>query len=218
MTEAVGGEKIVRADRRTQVVVLVAWLACVAVGTVLMLWIIPAGQAHLEQQDARTALRYVQVLLAVLFLSLVPIAGYMLRFGRRVVQSGQMPPPGTKVIMDTKVIEGDAAATRGRIMTVLATVLLVLALLGGLYLPYRLEQLLGDKVQAPQDAIEPAAPQGSAPGSERRTGPGETLDEDIPRNGRKKMRRRVVFVPAAPALLGRRGPKRSERCGDPGSV
>lgn len=156
-------QKVIRADRRTRRIVLVAWLACVIVGAVLILWVIPAGQAHLEEQEPATALRCIQFLLAVIFLSLVPVAAYLLWFGRRVIRSRQMPPPGTKVIVDTIAIEGDAAETRGRIIVMLAGVLLLLALVGGLYFPYRFGQLFGEKVQRSQGTVEPTASEQAAP-------------------------------------------------------
>jgi threonine/homoserine/homoserine lactone efflux protein len=163
MAEEAGEERVVRAGPRARLLVIVAWVACVVVGTALILWVIPAGQAHLEEQEPATALRYIQVLLAVIFLSLVPVAAYLLWFGWRVVRSGQMPPPGTKVIGDTIAVEGDAAETRGRIIVMLAGVLLLLALVGGLYLPYRFGQLFGNKLQRPQKTVEPNASEQPAP-------------------------------------------------------
>jgi hypothetical protein len=155
--------KVITAGRRTRLIVLVAWVACVIVGVALILWVVPAGQAHLEEQEPATALRYIQVLLAVIFLSLVPVAAYLLWFGWRVIRSGQMPPPGTKVIVDTRVIEGDAAETRGRIIVMLAGVLLLVGLVGGLYLPCHFEQLLGEKLQRPQGTVEPTPSEHEAP-------------------------------------------------------
>lgn len=163
MAEEAGEERVVRAGPRARLLILVAWVACVIVGTVLILWGIPAGQAHLEEQEPATALRYIQVILAVIFLSLVPVAAYLLWFGRRVIRSRQMPPPGTKAIVDTIAIQGDAAETRGRIIVMLAGVLLLLALVGGLYFPYRFGQLFGEKVQRSQGTVEPTALEQAAP-------------------------------------------------------
>ena len=63
---------------------------------------------------------------------------------------------GTRVIRDTKVIEGDAAVTRGRLVTTLAVILFAFSLLGGLYFPHYLGRLFSD------DRDRRAVPPGSS--------------------------------------------------------
>jgi len=64
--------------------------------------------------------------------------------GWQVIKHRQIPPPGTKVIVDTKVLEGDKAVTRGRLIIAISLVLIVLGLFGGLYFPYKLGKVFGE--------------------------------------------------------------------------
>jgi Na+/phosphate symporter len=58
-----------------------------------------------------------------------------------------MPPPGTRVIKDTKVLVGDKAVTRGRLLMAIALLLVSLGLAGGLYLPYKLGKAFGEQIR-----------------------------------------------------------------------
>jgi Ca2+/Na+ antiporter len=53
------------------------------------------------------------------------IAGYIFLIGHRVIDSRRYPPPGQRVIRDTKIMEGHAAVTRGRLLKVLSIMLTV---------------------------------------------------------------------------------------------
>lgn len=58
----------------------------------------------------------------------------------------QMPPPGTRVIVDTKVLEGDKAVTRGRLIMIMALMLIGVGLIGGLHLPYKIKKAFGEQI------------------------------------------------------------------------
>jgi hypothetical protein len=50
-------------------------------------------------------------------------AAYCWRLGRRIVRTGRFPPPGYRVVRDTPVVIGDAAARWGRLVQTLAAVI-----------------------------------------------------------------------------------------------
>jgi hypothetical protein len=68
-------------------------------------------------------------------------AGYLWRFGGRIVSVNRFPPPGMRVIRDTVVLTGSAAQWRGRALQVLAVVLIVAVVGFGVVL-WRLVSLL----------------------------------------------------------------------------
>jgi hypothetical protein len=100
---------------------------------------------------------------AVVFLSVVPMAIYLYRFGRRVVRQGRFPPPGTWLIVNTRLIEGERAVRRGRLVMTLAAVLLALGLLGGLGFPCYLEKVFSARLQGDPSAQGGPAPSAPAP-------------------------------------------------------
>jgi hypothetical protein len=152
MNNAQSQEHVIKADKRARMLFILAWIVCVCVGAALIRWVLPWGQGQLERTEPGDALHVIQLVIGFIFLSVIPFGVYLLRLGRRAVAHQQMPPPGTRVIMDTKVLEGDKAVTRGRLIMVIALLLVALSLAGGLYLPYKLGKVFGEQ-------IRPAAPQ-----------------------------------------------------------
>jgi len=63
-------------------------------------------------------LRIIRIVIAFIFISIVPFGFYMCRFGWQVIKHKQMPP-GIKVIV---------------------------GLYGGLYFPYKLEKVFGEQI------------------------------------------------------------------------
>ena len=154
MNDAQSQECVIRADKRVRMLVILAWIACVCAGVALIRWVLPWGQGQLERAEPAKALRAIQIVIGFIFLSIIPFSVYLFRLGLRAVRCRQMPPPGTKVIVDTKVLVGDKAVTRGRLIMVIALLLVALNLAGGLYLPYNLGKAFGE-------LIDRAPPQGS---------------------------------------------------------
>jgi len=163
MSKGQMAEQVMRADRRLRTFVVAACIAGTLVGAMAILWVLPWGQRYLERQEPRTALRIVQMVTAVVFLGLVPFAIYLYWLGWRVVKSRRMPPPGTKVYRDTRIIEGDRAVARGRTIIALAVILLVLGLVGGLCFPYRLGKVFGARLQGNPPSQVEQAPSTPAP-------------------------------------------------------
>jgi hypothetical protein len=92
-------------------------------------------------------LRAVQIIIAFLFLSVLPFATYLWRLGRGAVRQGQMPPPGMMILSDMKLLVGDKAVMRGRILASIGVVLIIVGLVGGLYVPYKLQSLYGAQLR-----------------------------------------------------------------------
>ncbi|MGD8499974.1 MAG: hypothetical protein PVJ86_04970 [Phycisphaerales bacterium] len=161
-------EVVIKADKTVRRLVLLACLVCVLVGVALAGWVLPWSQGRLEQVEPEAALRIVQTVVALIFLSIIPFCVYLCRFGRRAIKYQQMPPPGTKVIADTKVIEGDKAVVRGRAVMVIAFVLAVLGLVGGLYVPYMLGRAFGQETRqtVSETKLSNSVQAGQAPNSE----------------------------------------------------
>lgn len=101
-----------------------------------------------EAEVARLALQAAQILIAFLFLSVLPLATYLFRLGRGAMRCRQMPPPGMRVLSNMKLIEGDQAVARGRRVAALGFVLIVIGLVGGLYGPYKLGSLYGEPLRS----------------------------------------------------------------------
>ena len=57
---------------------------------------------------------------ALVVLPLLAFAAYVWSLGGRAIRAREFPPPGLKVIRDTRVITGENAVSRGRLLKVLA--------------------------------------------------------------------------------------------------
>jgi len=134
-------EKIIPADRTYRRMVLIIFVVLVVIGVVLIGWVLPVAQGYLDGLEAQRALGLSGVALVVLFLSIIPLAAYLFTVGRKMMKYERFPPPGMKVITDTKVVEGEKVRIQGQVMVVLSLVLILLGLLGALYSSYLIDQL-----------------------------------------------------------------------------
>lgn len=140
--------KVIKADKRIRTFVIIAYIVAVLVLVVLLMWILPWGEGKLKQTEPEVTLRIIRIVIAFVFLSIIPFGVYLCRFGWRVIRHKQMPPPGTKVIVDTKILEGDKAITRGKLIIAISLLLIVLGLYGGLYFPYKLGKVFGEHISS----------------------------------------------------------------------
>lgn len=116
--------------KRTAIVVLVAGLIA---GTALILifdrarpeiarWILA------DQQHVAFRARVVLSLVALIVVGpLIGFAGYFYRLGAATLRSARFPPPGTAMLHDTRVLSGDEARTRGRVLQAVGVTLVALA-------------------------------------------------------------------------------------------
>lgn len=66
----------------------------------------------------------------VMLLPVAPIIAlsiFLIRYAGKIVRSQRFPPPNTPVIRDIRVIEGQSAVTRGRIIQLLCWIILLAA-------------------------------------------------------------------------------------------
>jgi cytochrome bd-type quinol oxidase subunit 2 len=100
---------------------------------------------QLSKKDPELALEKTMLLLKwslrVVFLSLVGMGAYLILLARRTLRSGQYPPPGMRVIRDTRLRKGNQAERAAISLIVLASLLIVVALFF-LYWPYAFEKTL----------------------------------------------------------------------------
>jgi len=134
-------EKIIPADRTYRRRVLIIIVVLVVIGVVLIGWVLPRARSYLEGLEAQRALGLSRVALVVLFLSIIPLAAYLFTVGRKMMKYERFPPPGMKVITDTRVVEGEKVRIQGQVVVVLSLVLILLGLLGALYSSYWIDQL-----------------------------------------------------------------------------
>jgi hypothetical protein len=104
----------------------------------------PDVEAWITEEPARVASR-ARLVIAGLALAFgaptLPMTIYLWRLGTRITTEHRFPPAGLRIIRDTVVLHGSAARRRGRLLQVLAVVL-VMAMLGVLATLWRLAALL----------------------------------------------------------------------------
>lgn len=149
-------DPVMRANKTVRAVVIAVGIVAALMGAAAIRWLLPYGEQYVSKQEPHAALRTMQILVAVLFLSVLPLGAYVFWFGYRAVQSHQIPPPGTWVIRDTKVVEGPRARQRGQIVMALGVLLFALGLSGAIYFPDRLGRVF--QGAPPQPAAESAQP------------------------------------------------------------
>ena len=151
--------RILRTRKPVRTLVVALGVGSLLAGAGLVLWLLPHGERYVASREPEVALRIVQGMFALLFLSVLPLGAYLLWFGYRAARWRQIPPPGTWVLRDTKVVEGDRAKLRGQIIMILGALLLALGLFSAIYFPH---QLGGVFHQGPlQPTAEAAAPTGA---------------------------------------------------------
>ena len=147
---------VMRTNKRARAVLIAVLLVGTLIGAAAIQWLLPYSGQYVSQQEPQAALRTIQILIAFLFLSVLPLGLYLFWFGYRAVRWRQIPPPGTWVIRDTKVVEGHRAQQRGRIVMALAVLLFALGLFCAIYFPYRLARVFPNT--RPQPSAESAPP------------------------------------------------------------
>jgi hypothetical protein len=132
-------------------------LGFVAVGAIVLLLLVfdfmpwLRGQLHeLPLGEALTLLRHIFFGVAA---TLVFIGTLIIRSAWRVWRSGQAPAPGSFLLVETRIVRGDAARRRAAFLASLA-LLIFAAAVGAMMFPNRIEQAV-----LPQNAVPlPAAP------------------------------------------------------------
>ena len=147
-------EEILQANRKYRRVILLALAICMCFGVVLLQWVLPWATRYLARREPDDGLRVLQIVISLMFLSILPLAWYLWSLGRKVVTAQQLPPSGVRLIKDVRVIKGRPAVARGKVLMVMAVVLALAALAGGIYLPWKLSQVLSQNTPGPGDHLE----------------------------------------------------------------
>jgi hypothetical protein len=128
-------EPILKADSRYRRMVFLLFLVLIAVGGGIIWWfqgvvneIVATAESDPIAAVRRTHWLFM-LLMGLLGLSLLAFSVYLVQLGVRVRRSGQLPPPGTRVLRDVSVRTGPSAMRRARLLLALAV---VLGLAGGI--------------------------------------------------------------------------------------
>ena len=128
---------VMRTDKKYRMMVIFLLLGAVAIGIGLILF--TNTYIHELEQVAQHAPEEALMNTSLLLLGITMLAGlpavgigtYVIYLGHRIRITEQIPPPGTRVVVDTTVIKGKAARVRGIVLMVLGG----LVILCGLGLP-----------------------------------------------------------------------------------
>lgn len=144
------------------------------IGIAVIKWGIPVFKSYLNRLPAEDELQVLNIVLSISILSLIPWAIYFYRFGRKVIESNQYPPPGVKVIHDTLVLTDKAACRRGHIFRAAGLLIIITALLVSVYVPYMVNNLSHQRIsgEKPNVAVHrmPQSVQAADPYKERYAG------------------------------------------------
>lgn len=115
-------------------------------GMAVIYWGLPRFKAYIFTLPPGKAIQILGMVMSLLFLSLVPLALYLYRIGRKTLGSNQFPPPGTKVVRDTVVQTGHAARRRGLILIAGSVMIMVMALFAATYFPFKFNKSFKDRI------------------------------------------------------------------------
>jgi hypothetical protein len=121
--------------------------ALVTGGFVIIRWGWPEFESFLKQQKPEDALHMLLIVLAALYLPVLLWVIFAFRFASRVMASAQFPPPGSRVLRDTEIIEGAPARRKGLIMMITSIILGLTVFFGAIYFPCKLSNFHTKKTQ-----------------------------------------------------------------------
>ena len=152
-------EEIVRADKSYRRKFFTWHAIFILFGAAVIVWGLPWLEEYLRQANPKTAAGILRGWFIFAFLSIIPIAIYMLSLGRKVIKHERIPLPGAKVIIDTRPIVGQKARLRGRGLVVVSLLLIALGLSGALFTPYMLDKITSEeaKIKRPAHPLQETA-------------------------------------------------------------
>ena len=127
-------EKIIKADSgaKRRVLILCAAMAVAGILIFKFSYDYLQGLREMAGEDLDGAVGrivlFIQAWFAIAIVSVAGIAAYLAFMAVKVLKTRQMPPPGTRVIRDTKVIEGERAVTRAKALLAMAVVVAVVGI------------------------------------------------------------------------------------------
>ena len=152
-------EEIVRADRSYRRKFFTWHAIFMLLGAAVIVWGLPWLEEYLRQANPQTAAGILKGWFIFAFLSIIPIALYMLSLGRKVITHERIPLPGAKVLIDTRPIVGQKARLRGRVLVGVSLLLIALGLSGALFSPFMLGKITSEKakIKSPAHPLQETA-------------------------------------------------------------
>ena len=151
-------QDIVRADKefRKRFVLFLMLIVIVFVVTIVSMKSYLDQMEQLRREDPGLAGKKVVLLLKWwMGLGSLPVLGlavYQIILARRILKSGRFPPPGMKVIRDTKIQTG-AKAKKVAISLIALSSIIIVIILFLVYLPYAFEKKLLKKSSAVERGV-----------------------------------------------------------------
>ncbi len=145
-------EPVLKADRTLRRKMILFLAAASVLGLALLFFFQnELGQVdQLARENPRAALEQLLNRLHLLALSMtllfVPFSLYLLYFSIRTYRASRFPPPGSRVVRDTRIVTGRRARMKG-----IAGVLLAAAFLGLALYTVRLSKTIGETMLARRD-------------------------------------------------------------------
>ncbi len=152
-------EEIVRADKSYRRKFFTWHAIFILFGAVVIVWGLPWLEEYLRQANPKTAAGILKGWFIFAFLSIIPIALYMLSLGRKVIKHERIPLPGAKVLIDTRPIVGKKATVRGRVLVGVSLLLVAFGLSGALTTPFILDKITSEeaKITSPAHPLQETA-------------------------------------------------------------
>ena len=134
MTPTDPSSTMIRSDKNYRIMVMTLLVGLVVFGTVLILFTntyIQELQQVAQQAPEQVPMNTGLLLLGITMLAGLPAVGigtYMAYLGNQIRATCHIPPPGTRVVVDTQVIKGTSAKVRGTVLIVLGSLMILCGL------------------------------------------------------------------------------------------
>jgi hypothetical protein len=136
LPEAAGQDEVLHADRRVRKDAVLGLFLVAVVGSLAIGWVLNVVLDNLERTaavDPQLAIEWARTLLASVIGTIAALGlatgVHTVRFAARVMESAQFPPPGTRVLNDTRIRQGSSARALGRVQSVLGIAIVAVSVL-----------------------------------------------------------------------------------------
>jgi hypothetical protein len=124
------GHTILKADKQYRNRLFTAYLIGIAGLVICLFFGLPRYLVYLDKIKIMSMLNLAEISVMVFLACFIGPAWYLIVVGRKIMVSKRTPYPGQKVIHDTKIIEGEKAVTRGKILFILGIITIVMIIAG----------------------------------------------------------------------------------------
>lgn len=103
------------------------WIFIIALGgSLCLILLMPFLENYLASHKPEVAFNIIKYTLLILMIIPALFSLYLIRIALRTIKHCQFPPPGIKVVKDTRILYDDAAKSRAVILIVLAVLIFLL--------------------------------------------------------------------------------------------